>query len=460
MLIGRVFGIPEKAVDAAYAEALLKYKDIIEVDYSANYIGSDGLVSIIRDASGLYFVHYAIQPDKLSVLPHDGKFSVNFALNGMVTAPDGRLVFQYDKAFPLDFSQSQIEDVRKTGVLVEDVIPLVAGRYTFGLLLKNTLSKEFAAFEREIIIPDGVGFWMSAPLLGYQARRITAEPRQVKPFRAGDIQISCQPGQTFAAKETLTVFFQVFGMPEDLRRSGRAEFVFERNGQEFSRSEVPLRDLALTDIVREFPLQTFPPDYYKLRISLVDGQDRKAVSADSNFVVSPLAEIPRPWVAAKVMPPADHAMYAYLTGGQLVKKGDVDGGGRLLAKAYEANPQMLDYAVSFAEVLARKKEYARAKKILDPFAKTPGEKYEALALLGTWSQALGQFEEAVLYYKTYLERAGTRLDILNSIGQCYYELGNFQEARIAWEKSLEIDPKQERIGELLRQIKKRVGADF
>ncbi|OGD12989.1 MAG: hypothetical protein A2V76_06125 [Candidatus Aminicenantes bacterium RBG_16_63_14] len=456
MLIGRVHGLPEKAVDPGYAEALLRFKDVIEIDYTANYIDSDSLVSIIRDDSGLFFVHYAVQPAKLSLLSHDGKASVNFALNGIVTASDGRVIFQYDKTFPLDFGEGQIEDVRKTGILIEDAIPLVSGEYNFSLLLKNTVSKEFASFEKRIAVPGArpAEFGMSPLLLGYRAKRLPAAPRQVKPFRAGDIQISCQPGRTFASGETLAVFFQVFAMPDDLRRTGRAEFVFERQGREFLRSEVPLKDLPAMDVVQEFPLRTFPPDYYKLRVTLRDAQARTAVTADADFVVSPLAEIPRPWVVAKVMPPADNAMYAYLAGGQLVKAGDRDGGGELLAKAYRANPNMLDYALAYSEWLVRSEEYARAKDVLSPFSKATGEKHEVLALLGTCSQALGQYREAILYYRTYLDRAGMRLDILNSIGQCAFELGDLEEARTAWEKSLAINPQQDRVRENLDRIKK------
>jgi GWxTD domain-containing protein len=457
MLIGHVYGIPEKAVNSRYAEALLKFKDIIEVDYTANYIDSDSLVSIIRDDSGVFFVHYAVQPAKLSLLSHDGKASVNFALNGIVTDADGRVIFQYDKTFPLDFDQGQIEDVRKAGILIEDAIPLASGQYNFSLLLKNTVSKEFASFEKQIAVPGArsTEFGMSPLLLGYRAKRMPATPRQIKPFRAGDVQISCQPGRTFAPRETLTVFFQAFGMPEELRRTGRVEFIFERQGLEFLRNEVPLKDLPAMDVVQEFPLQTFPPDYYKLRVTLRDGQGRTTVSADADFEVSPLAEIPRPWVVAKVMPPAENAMYAYLVGGQLVKAGNLAGGGELLAKAYRANPNMLDYALAYSEYLARGKDYARAKDVLIPFSKATGEKHEVLALLGTCSQALGQYREAILYYRTYLDRAGVRPDILNSIGQCSFELGDLEEARTAWERSLAINPQQDHIRENLDRIKKK-----
>lgn len=455
MLIARVQGIPEKAVNTKYAEAMLKFKDVIEVDYTANYIDSDNLVSVIRDASGLFFVHYAVQPAKLSALSYDGKASVNFALNGMVTDMDGRVIFQYDKAFPLDFDRGQIEDVQKTGILVEDAIPLASGQYSFSLLLKNTVSKEFTSFEKRIAVPGArsAEFGMSPLLLGYQAKRMPAAPRQVKPFRAGDVQISCQPGATFASGESLAVFFQVYGMPADLRRTGRVEYVIERQGQEALRSDVPVTDLPPLDIVREFPLGTLPPDYYKVRVSVRDAQGRAVAAAEADFQISPLAEIPRPWVVAKVMPPADHPMYAYLLGGQLAKTGDLDGAGELLARAYRANPRMLDYALGYAELLAQKKDYRKAKEVLAPLSDNTGEKHEVLALLGTCSQALGEYREAVLYFKTYLERAGMKLDVLNSLGLCHFELGELKEAAAAWNKSLEINPGQEDIRKLLKRIK-------
>ncbi|MCJ7498930.1 tetratricopeptide repeat protein, partial [bacterium] len=270
-----------------------------------------------------------------------------------------------------------------------------------------------------------------------------------------DVQISCQPGWTFAPRETLAVFFQIFGLPEEIRRTGGLAFVFERQGQDFLRHELPLKDLQSMDVVQEFPLQTFPPDYYKLRVTLLDAQSRATVSADADFEVSTLPDIPRPWVVAKVMPPADNAMYAYLVGGQLVKAGEFDAGGDLLAKAYHADPRMMEYAMAYAEWLAQKKEYARAKGILDPFSGVSDEKPEVLTLLGECSQALGQYQEAITFYREYLSRVGTNLNVLNSIGQCYYELGDHENARIAWERSLAIDPGQGRVRELLDKVKKR-----
>ena len=75
--------------------------------------------------------------------------------------------------------------------------------------------------------------------------------------------------------------------------------------------------------------------------------------------------------------------------------------------------------------------------------------------MGTACQAMGEYEEAITAYKKYLSHAGTNLSVLNAIGECYYSLGNDREALLAWERSLELNPKQESIKKLVDEIKKK-----
>ena len=83
------------------------------------------------------------------------------------------------------------------------------------------------------------------------------------------------------------------------------------------------------------------------------------------------------------------------------------------------------------------------------------EKYKFSGILGQSCQALGEFEDAVSYYKDYLSHYGTNINVLNSIGECYYKLGNNEEAIIAWEKSLEISPKQEKLKKIVKSLKEK-----
>jgi tetratricopeptide (TPR) repeat protein len=78
-----------------------------------------------------------------------------------------------------------------------------------------------------------------------------------------------------------------------------------------------------------------------------------------------------------------------------------------------------------------------------------------MQMMGQSCQALGELNEAISHYKDYLSHFGTNIIILNSIGKCYYQLGNTKEALIAWEKSLELNPDQEELKKLVKSLKEK-----
>jgi GWxTD domain-containing protein len=67
IFLKKVEDSPQRLVEEAYARKFLEFKDIVDVEYSANYLDSDALFKVLRDPGGLYFVHYAVEPARLSV---------------------------------------------------------------------------------------------------------------------------------------------------------------------------------------------------------------------------------------------------------------------------------------------------------------------------------------------------------------------------------------------------------
>ena len=455
-LIATIANVPTKKVAVDYADAILKYKDFVEVDYSANYVGSEVQVQIIREATGESFVHYTIEPARISAEESRGRYDLNFRLTGRISDGAGKTVYQFDKDFPFSLSPAELEDVRAKSISIQDVFPLVPGSYSFDILLKNVLSKEFMGAGRTIVVPDPAGPPGLGPLLlAYGTETKPAGTRERVPFKVGDAQLLCQTRKMFGTKDTLVLLVQPYGLTAGLKASGILRYEFLREDAELLTRTSRLADAPAAGIIDVQSLTNFPPGYYQVRVTLADGQGKEIAAVKENFEVSLAPSVPRPLVMAKITVAAAGEDELLNTGLQLANKGDLEGALPKLAEAHARAPQRPDVAVAYAQALFRTNDFVRAKEVLLPFAEAENAPAEVPALLGMACQALEEFEEAAKHYTAYLVRFGTNVDVLNWLGTCYNSLGNAAEALKAWTKSLEVSPDQPRIKALVEALKKK-----
>jgi len=167
-LLATIMSLPQRRVEDAYAEAWFRHKDMIEVEYSTNYIRSDFEVWARRTEKGHYLVNYSVEPARLSVSQDGQNYLVRFDLNGRVSDDKGRTIYQFDKSIPLSLTREELAEMGKRAVAFQDVFPLIPGSYTLDLLLKNPVSREFPAFQKSFSArksdpsgnqPDSTGLW-------------------------------------------------------------------------------------------------------------------------------------------------------------------------------------------------------------------------------------------------------------------------------------------------------------
>jgi GWxTD domain-containing protein len=322
ILLQKIETSPRRQVEEAYARKFLEFKDAVDVEYSANYLASDTTIKLVRDPGGLYFVHYAVEPARLSVEKTGDKYSAALKINGSVTAPGGGLIYQFDKTASISLTEAQVRDADRLKFDFQDMFPLIAGTYRISILIKNESSKEFTSLEENLRVPgDEPGLLqMTGPILAYKTAR-AEDAARLKPFRLGATQLYVQPNRTFARAETLGVGFQVFVASPGRTGKVKLRYVFRRDRRIVLSRERGLADYAaLPDILEEFPLTDFVPAHYTLEVtSVVDGRD--VVTARDEFDVSPQAALPRPWFYSKLMPPASDPYYGPIVGGQLFRAG-------------------------------------------------------------------------------------------------------------------------------------------
>ncbi len=155
LITNKIPATPARQVNTKYAEKMLRYKDMVEMEYTANYIDSSKVVAVVRHAAaGSYFVHYLIEPKKLSIEKYNDKFYTTLEVFGNVIDDQNRNVFQFSKTIPVELNEAQMGQIQNKLFSFQDMFPLIPGKYKLTVLLKNSVSREFTSMESDIEIPD------------------------------------------------------------------------------------------------------------------------------------------------------------------------------------------------------------------------------------------------------------------------------------------------------------------
>jgi len=455
LLLPNIYTAPQKELKVTYAKKFLQFKDIIEVEYSTNYIDNDTSVKVLKDSSGTYFVHYVVELTKFSVELYKEKYSAYLKVNGNVSDLEGKTVYQYERSLSIKLDETQLKIITYTPFNLYDMFPLLPGEYKLSVIIKNEASKEFTSFEKNISIPGDDSLLQMSPLiLSYKIDQVLSESKALKPFKIGNNQIYCQPNKIFHPQEKLFLVFQILGLTSSLEQNGQIKFEFLKGGEPFSTLTRKVSEYKDRIIFKEeFPLQKFPPGYYQIQVTLFEG-NQELLYGGENFEITPISALSRPWVYSRTLLPPEDPVYSSALGKQFFNKGDMNKARIYLEDAYHKMPNSLDYATNLAKAYYNLREYKKIIQILSAFSESSNPSYEIYLFLGKSHQALGEFDKAVVIYNKAISHFGIDLNLLNSVGECYYRLGSPDEALDAWKKSLEINPDQPKIKKKIKEIKK------
>jgi GWxTD domain-containing protein len=445
---------PVKKVNTQYAEKMLRYKDMVEMDYTANFIESSKLVTLVyHPAAGRYFVHYLIEPKKLTIEQYNDKFYTTLDVYGNVSDAQNRSVFQFNKSIPVELNESQMGRIKDKLFSFQDMFPLIPGKYKLTVLLKNTVSREFTSMESDLVIPEDPAPGLGSMLLANRMIENSSYQGQSKPFLIGDKQLVPSPRNDFLTSDTLFLFFQLPALSNELKGQGTLQIDMVKDNVSVISVVKKISDYpGLPDVMEKFPLGALKPANYVLRVTLLSPQGKALDIEESSFYITPMASLPRPWVMSVPQRSLTGPQFWNDLGNQYLNLKNLSSARNMLEKAYHLSPQTDRFALDYCRVLMEMKDYQQAKEIaLLPF-KNLG-KNEFLLFLAEASQALNQYGDAVDYYVQHIAHFGGSPKILNALGECYLAMGNGAEAVQAWEKSLKIDPRQDQLKDRLAGLK-------
>jgi len=459
LLLQNIALVPTRQVKDLYAERFLQYKDTVTIDYSTRYIEGRSQVQLFFTPSGQALVYALIQIDRLSVNLYEGVYSTVLKLDGRVTTPAGAEIHQFTKSYELRFDEEQVQRINDSAVVLLDAFPLIPGQYHLQLLLRNETSKEFTSVEKDLVVPAANHPpFLTAPLLGYELKRDSEAPLALTPFHVGTGQLLVAADSVFTRQDSLWFFAQLFGGEEGLRERLRLQVrVWRIQPREMVWEKAqPLNDALRGggNLLLEIPLQALNPDYYQLQVALLNPGGENWLTGERDFMITPMARLNRPQVYFKTQRALGTTMIDFILGTQYLNAGDVASARARLESAYSQAPNVGPYALAFARLLYRQKEYGRLESILAPLTEAEKPIQEALQLLGQKRLDLQEWRPALVVFQKIIGTFGEIAAVWNEIGRCHLQLGERAEARQAWERSLAKNPDQPQIRELLQQVQK------
>lgn len=437
LLINNVFSLPSKKVESAWAEDFLKVKDFVLSDYSVNFVRSDSTVFLHRDDS-INLIHFSIEPEKILFSQYQKKVYAPLKMNIRITDLKGNGIYQEEKDVSIEMSEEKFGILEGRICAIQGLIPIAPGDYILNVLLRNVQSKDFSSLEKTIHSPaPSDSPYLSPVLIGFGKK--TIEEKYFRAFKFKNFQIFIDSKKNFTPKDTLVFFFEICNF-EKAGKDWKIIWSISSGRDVVLRKEENLRE----NIILSVPLNNFSPDYYKLRVSVFDGNGKEVMYSTDDFSVLPIPSVPRPWIYSQSYTSSSQLREILME--QLINKGDPASALRLLENV-EAKGKILFYAGKAKFLLG---EYKSAIDYLLNFR--DNREPFVLELIARSYEGAGSLNEAIFYYESLLKITGGNIDVLNSIANCYYRLNKKEEAKKYFERSLKLNPEQKEIIEILKKL--------
>jgi GWxTD domain-containing protein len=461
MIMASIFESPRKDVNPTYATHFLSYKGIVSTEYMTNYVECDSNVSLIEDpATGIPFVHFSMAPKSMSIDYYEPKDQYYCSFRLDVSLRDGeKIILQYNRDFPIYFTEKDTGRIQANGIAIEDSFPAAVGRHRLIILLQNSVGKEFSLYEKDIVVPEAVGRpRLNGPFLGYKLEKYGAQVHI--PYKIQDKKLVVDPKNTFASGEDLAILLNVIDSSREIWEKG--EVRVEIRGLKTAGPQQKLLVLKLRDslygriisLAHSLALSELAPDYYELKLILMDGEGRALDEAGGKFVVSPERALPHPIASARGIPLSNRFLFHHMLARQYDLLNIDDRAKAEYERVSSLSPEYKEAVIDYANFLLKIKEFDLAATVNERVKGDEKLKFEYLLIRGKAQMGLGNYGQAI---ESFLEgnkiyNSDTRL--LNSLGLCYYRTGEKQRALETLGSSLRLNPEQEEIKKLVKEIEK------
>jgi GWxTD domain-containing protein len=465
-LLDNIVRSPFHGLDTSYAERLDFERGAVESDYLFRYVPSAGMMTVLPGPEDTLYLHWVIEiaPENMAFVEDrdSGGFASRFVASVEIeTRQEPKaLVVQERKESFVALKHSE-KAALHAPFSYSGMVPMVPGDYTVRVILRNRACpgrderdclKSYTLLDGEVRVPE----WPRSPalsdlVLAHGSALRGGEPAY-RSFRFGSREVFPNPSGVFALGERIAAAVEPLNAPEG--SSIRFQMVSEDvAGQVAVDQTVPLPEEGL--LVQELVPDTAVGSRYQLSAALLDPSGQELDRRSVPLTVSPRSSIPRPSMRSSMLQirPELPGSVQMTLAEQYLALQRKDEARALLEQALAANAKLGPARERLAQMELEGGNHARVIELLEPLYREVKDRFEVLAPLGEAYFREQRFEEAAEVLERVVALRRPDPSVLNMLANAVYRLGNRERAQELLEKSLELDPNQKGVEEILGKIK-------
>ena len=455
-----------RRVDTRYVNAAREARGLVESEYLFNYVPSHGIANVIPGPANSSFVHYSIElePQHLTLAKEDNAYYTTFELQGEVTAENSEeVVLQFSKEPYLQLTESQLQGVMHRPFAYQDMFALVSGEYRFRLVLKNRARSEYTIFETPLLVRDrsGEAVYLGKPVLLYAAGKETSPeaPLTYGTYQVGPLMLEPNAKHVYAIGNNLLAHVPLENASDQYQLSLRLV-----NREEVAKVMVskvtPVKTYQGALVLETLSLEGADGGRYRLLVDLLDSSGQAIASRWEDFDITPRNAVQRPWVLRENTDGQKEGLIRVELAKQHLQKGQTQRAMELCEQAIRDDPSLLTPRLLLARFHLDEARPKEAAELLEPVQPRHEDNVAVSLTLGDAYLQAGNYPRAVeLFESTLILRRPTSY-LLNALAMSHTRLGNYDKAVEYLESSLELDPKQESVKGLLKDLQSATPPPF
>ena len=278
------------------------------------------------------------------------------------------------------------------------------------------------------------------------------------PYKILDQKLVLDPSKSFSSNDDIAFLFMVSNLERALWENGKIEFLVngrkENNAVKKSYS-IMLKGYSYRDSIsinQSIAAGELTPDYYEAVIRLMDSDGNIIDSKSEEFVISSSTVIGHPISFSKGFPLSNSFLYYYMLASQNRKLGRFEEAESLYSQAYKMNPDFKNGVLEYTSFLVEAGKYEKAMEMMEIFKDEGKFRFQYYLLKGKALMGLEKYKDAIDNLLEGNKIYNSDTGLLNSLGFCYYKIGQSKNALDALKASLKLNPKQENVKNLIDEI--------